>query len=259
MKTLVSILIFLSANTISAQSFDKFKYLNDPYENESYLAFAGTFTRISNPVAPNPKAHQLQDFSADINYRTVNFKKGKRQYLGHYKLLPDLIFLFGKMVNRKNNGLRGEGSSLTSGITGWHRWVWNFKTTPNKCFSAGFALNDYFIGNSFRDSNNALHTYDPQGWWLSAGPVFMYHQTVSKHFIFHGTVNYNLGYLKAVDITYAEVNAAYPKPHFFHTHLELVSSLGLFAGLDYSTVINRGNIPSKVKRMDFLLGFKFVM
>lgn len=249
---------FVVFNGIS-QNLEDFKYLNDPYQDESYLGFAGTYTLIRNKVAPFPKAHSLQDFSADINYRTVNFDQGKKQYLGHYKLLPDLVFLLGKMFNNKSNGLRGEGSSITSGIAGWHRWAWNVKTTNKQCFSAGFALNDYFLGNSYRDSSNQLKTYEPQGWWLSAGPVAMYHLSMGKKFIFHGTVNYNFGYHKAINVSYATVDNKYPKPHFFHTHLEIVSSIGVFAGIDYSTVVNRGKIPSKVRRIDCLLGFKFVM
>ncbi|MCC7297531.1 MAG: hypothetical protein IT244_04295 [Bacteroidia bacterium] len=259
MKYPLLIFTALFVHLCYGQNLKDFKYLKDPYQHESYLGFAGTFTAIRNNAAPFPEAHALQDFSADINYRSVNFDQGEMQYLGHYKLLPDLFFLLGKMINQKNNGLRGEGSSVTSGIAGWHRWVWNVKSKPKMCYSLGFALNDYFMGNSYRDSNNQLKTYEPQGWWLSAGPTAMYHAAIGKHFVFHGTINYNLGYYKPVNVSYAVVDNQYPKPHFFHTHVELVSSLGLFAGIDYTAVINRGNIPGKVRRIDGLLGFKFVM
>lgn len=259
MKNIVFFFALVLSCTGFSQGLKDFKYLKDPYQNESYLGFAGTYTFIRNNAAPFPQAHNLSDFSADINYRTVNFGKGERQYLGHYKLLPDLIFLLGKMINQKNNGLRGEGSSITSGIAGWHRWVWNVKTTSKQCFSAGFALNDYFLGNSYRDSTNGLKTYDPQGWWLSTGPTVMYHLALGKNFILHATTNYNFGFYKPINVSYATVDSKYPKPHFFHSHFELVSTIGLFAGIDYSAVINRGDISGKVRRLDCLLGFKFVM
>lgn len=258
-KTILIFGVVVVAHFTDAQSLKEFKYLGDPYDNELYLNVCGTFTLLRNNAAPYPEAHKFNAFSMDISGRNVTWEKGKPHYTMNYKLLPDLLFLTGKMINRKSSGNRTEGSSVSTGIGGWHRWAWNIAVREKQCVSLGFALNDYFIGNSYRDSSKNLHTYEPQGWWISSGPVVMYHRLLHKHLLLHSLVNYNFGFLKGVDITYAEKDPSYPKPHFFHIQSEIISSIGIFAGFDYTRVINRGNKQGKVQRLDFLLGYKFVL
>lgn len=253
-----AVLLQLIHSFVLAQNFNSFQYLKDPYEGESYWGLLGSYSTLQNSVAPNSRKHKLSAFTFDITFRKIPKSKNKPHRFVQYKMLPDMLIFMKQVLEKGASINRSESSSITGGLAGWHRWAWDIKRKSNQAFSIGFALNDYFLGASYRDSNNELKTYEPQGWWLSAGPVLMHHFTLAKFCAIHSTFNYNFGFYKPVDITYAIVNNSYPKPHFLHLHTELVHKSGIAVAVDFSKLINRGNIPNRTQRLDLLAGYKFV-
>ena len=48
-------------------------------------------------------------------------------------------------------------------------------------------------------------------------------------------------------------------PIFFQTQLEIQSRWGFYAALHFQKMINRGNLPNQTKRIDAVLGFRFMI
>lgn len=260
MKSLVItgflLLGFLYSN---GQSLEEFKYLKDKYGGEGYLNVSGSFTFLSNKAAPGPSAHEKNGIVLDVVYNHIGFTKGFFNYRFDHKLITDILFLADKVVDRKASVDRAEGSSVSTGVIGWHGMGWNAIAKPKFCLAPGFAIDDYFFGASYKDSSGALHTPEPQGWYITAGPALFTHIALKKWLILQTSAAYDFAFARPVSITYAEVNDSYPKPQFFHVAATLMTPWGIFGEVQYTTIVNTGNLPNATDRLDLKLGFSFVL
>ncbi len=263
MKRSLLLISFLSLAFISkTQSLKEFTYLKDRYHLESYFNFSAMLANIDNPAAPNNRqAHKQSVLFIDLYYLKPNFNKGGLNRRSDYKLLPDIFWLFKQITEKDESKLNAsQGSSISGGIIGWHQWTWNLTAKPQQCISIGLTISDYFIGSIYLDSTQSkIVLHEPQGWQIGAGPVIGISQRLSNSFILIGSTAYVPSFLKPVSVSYAKEDENYPKPHFLHLNLTLMSKWGLFAEGQLVQLINNGNLPNTTRRLDLKLGFAFVL
>lgn len=255
---LVLMCITLSANS---QDLSRFYYFDKPYEDDTYLDISLTFSFLRNPVAPYPSEHHLNGKSGDLSMRSIHYGLGESRFLYKHKLLFDLFLIVENQVNGDGSAYyRQVESSVTNGIIGWFSFGWNFISTDRLCMALGGNLNDYFLGNTYRiDTFGHVKSYEPQGYWFAAGPSLFADYALTDFLVLHSHFSYSIGYWRAVSLDYAdtEINDAYPKPHVAGLNIQLQTRWGIYTGLDYTRLINRGYNPNKTTRVDILLGFKF--
>lgn len=255
-------IIFISINLYSQNAGFVFKYLGDEYTNETYLGVSASYTFLSNAAAPYAENHAINGWTGRVDIRRTGWDKGELKYMMNYKLLGDLILILENQVNADGKKYyRSESSSITNGPLGWHSFAWGFLNSDIYSLGFGFNMNDYILGASYyKDSlRNKMVSDEPQGYYFGAGPAFCADFRISNWVMIHFQSSYSFSYWRPVSLSYATVDNSYPKPHFFHSTLEMMSPWGLFFGIDYSQIINRGNLPNKIKRTDLLLGFRFVL
>ncbi|MFM7024222.1 MAG: hypothetical protein ACKOXB_14710 [Flavobacteriales bacterium] len=256
------LICLLLTHCLSAQTLADFKYLNYPYVNEWYVGIGISRSSISNPAAPFPERHRLNAISGTIELKKSAFDKGEMRYYGQHKLLPDMLVLTKQAIEINTNALnRDENSYLANGIFGWHSFTWNLHSPSKYSLALGINLNDYFLGSTYYTDTVPNHwvSPEPQGYYFAAGPSLQANYMLGKYFMAELLATYSISYWRAVSLSYATVNNKYPKPHFAQLHAELFSTWGLFAGIDYNFIINRGDIPNSTQRLDLSLGFRFMM
>lgn len=257
MRTLLVVL--LSCTICKAQKLDDFVFVDKQYGNDAYVDLVASYSISRNPKAPNPDGHHVQGFTGKLSLRSVHFDVGEQKTLYQHKLLFDLILIIDSHLAGNDKALaRQEGSGLTTGIIGWYSTGWNVFKTDRLSGAIGVNLNDYFLTNSYRLDfpKDDLTSIEPQGYWFAAGPSVFLDVGLNKYFLLHTHAFYSMSYWRAASLSYAERNDHYPKPHFGNFSFEVQSKWALFAGMDYSWLINRGNNPNNTKRLDFLLGFR---
>ena len=262
MKKITAIIIIFSPLIFLGQDLQSFKCLGDPMGGELYLGVSAEYVMLANPDAPHPELHNLKGFSGKIDMNRFGFEKGDMQYSFEYKLLADIATILHNQINGDGSAYyRQVGSSISNGILGWHSWGWNVVSTNNFTIAPGFNLNDYFYGKTYVSdtTSNGVVSPEPQGYYFSAGPTLFSNVYINDYLILHTKASYSFSYWRAVSLEYAVVDDNYPKSHFGSLNLELITKWGLFVGFDYNWVINRGNLPDKTSRKDFLLGFRFVL
>lgn len=249
-----------------SQSLNDFTYLNEKYgADELYIGLNPTYTFVSNNAAPYPERHQLRGFSGDISMRKVNFQRGKINWNWQHKMFVDVFLLIGEALTGDPNAIyRNESTGLTCGVTGWLDFTWALNH-PNGRFQVSLGVNhhDYFYGSTYTVdtiSQGQWASFDPQGYFFAAGPVVKFNFLMSEWLMLECSNAYSFSYWKALDLTYATYpDADYPLPHFGQIDAEFQTKWGLFAGMNYNWIINRGNIPSAGKRLDLIAGFRFMI
>lgn len=260
-----ALMVVLSAG-VFGQTVAEFDYLNDPYgDNETYLGLALSRTLVTNTDAPNPDAHRLNEFTADINMRKVDFDKGAIRWNFQNKLVGDLFVLTKNVFKNANNIYRSESTTFSTGLLGWFDATVNL-TPSNRKYSLGFGLSakDYFFGSSYsgdtvNQGKGGLGSYDPHGYYFAAGPSMVYNQVLNRWFMLEVSGSYNLSFWRPVTLSYGYIDPTNRDPHWGHMNLELITRLGFHLSANYSWIINRGNQPNNAKRLDFLLGFRFML
>ncbi len=243
------------------QTLDKFTYLKDRFHQEEYLNFSFMLANLDNPAAPNNRALHKQSVPfIDLYFLKPDFSKGGLNRRSDYKLIPDMFWLFKQITEKDEKKLyANQGSSITGGIIGWHHWSWNIIAKPQHCIGLGINLSDYFIGSIYQGENNDIVLHEPQGWQIGLGPVITMSNRINNTFVLISSAAYVPSLLKPVDVSYAKADDAYPKPHFLHGNITLMSKWGLFMEGQFVQLINRGNLPNQTRRLDLKLGFAFVL
>ncbi len=265
MKLLVYFILLCSFFSYRAQNLTDFNYLGDNYSaDETYLSAAISRSKLTNLAAPYSENHTINGFTGTIDLKKVTFKKGQKRFFYEHKLIGDLFMLSREILFKNHNAIyRQESSNLSCGILGWAAWTWNINTPKKNSLAIGFNLHDYFLTSTYvvdsSSSGGKRKSLEPQGYWFTAGPKLVYNRSISKHFILEAATSYSISYWRVVSLSYATVDDNYPKPHFGQARLEVLSSIGFFAGFDYNWVINRGDLPNSTKRFDALFGFRFML
>ncbi len=250
----------------SGQSLSEFTYLNELYgDRELYIGINPTFSFVSNKKAPYPENHSLAGFSGDVSLRKVNFSRGKLSWNWQHKMFADIFLLLGKALTETNANIlyRAEETGITCGVIGWLDFTWGCNK-PDGRFQWALGINhhDYFYASTYVvDSlSGSWASFDPQGYFFAAGPTIRLNYLLNDAFMLELSSSYSFSYWKALDLTYAtNPDPNYPLPHFGQVDLELQSKWGLFTGMNYNRIINRGAIPSAGKRLDLIFGFRFMI
>lgn len=262
MKFVYAFIMFISPLVFWSQNLQSFTYLGDQMGGELYLGFSAEYCMLANPEAPHPDLHNIRGFSGKVDMKRIGFEKGDQQYSMEYKLLGDVALILHNQINGDGSQYyRQIGSSISNGLLGWHSWGWNVVATDRFTLATGFNLNDYFYGKTYVSdtTSNGVVSPEPQGYYFAAGPTLFSNVYLNDFLMINAKASYSFSYWRAVSLSYAVVDNNYPKPHFGSMNIELITKWGLFAGFDYNWVINRGNLPDKTSRKDFLLGFRFVL
>ncbi len=259
----VSIAVLLISLVFESRSQDlkSFTYLGDVHHKNDYLHVSLMRTQLFNPAAPEGASlHSKGVNFMDIYYNRPDFSpKGLNRRID-YKLLPDMFWLFKTITEKDEKAMYAKtGSTISGGLIGWHSWNWNLRTRDRTCLQAGFALNDYFIAAIYRKPGGGIILNEPQGWQIGAGPSGGITHMFNPNFVLTGTCQYIVSFAKPVDVSYAKAEKNYPKPHFLHSQVTLMSKWGAFAELQYVRLVNRGSYSNSTQRLDIKLGFAFVL
>jgi len=264
----LSTIIFLfvvSCNNpfIFAQTLESFKNgKNEFYDGSGHWGFALSVSRLSNPVAPNPEAHSITGLAKKIDFKKYNFDKGGRRFYFQNKTIGDLLFTLGSEIQKDKGAERGENSALTTGLIGWTSWGWNVLAKPKSALALGFNINDYILGSTYiytdtQGNKQTPITTEPQGYYWSGGPSLFLDYAISETLVLQAFAGYSFAFWRPVSLSYAQEDKAYPKPQFLHLNAELQTKFHLYGGIDFTSLINRGDLPNDTKRFDIIVGYRF--
>ncbi len=240
------------------QNISDFEYLNESYGDELYLGLGLSRGFLSNPVAPNPEVHSVSRFSLLLDMERPKTELGQMSFTYSNKLLGDLFNLLKDIQEDRKAIYRKVESHISSGILGWFGFRWNV-TKPNKFqLMTGFQLNDYFLTTTYEDSTDRI-SHEPQGYFLAAGPNVSMRWAVGNFALLRTNFQYSFSYLRGSSVSYAERDDSYPKSHWINADVEFLTKWGIYAGGQWLSFVNRGNLPNRTKRLDIFLGFRIML
>lgn len=257
------LLVFLmSAQNLAAQSLADFNVGKNEYYGNGHWGFALSLSHLSNSDAPNPSAHNVTGLALKIDYKKYNLEKGGKRFFFQNKTIGDALFILGSEIATGKGAERAENSTISTGLIGWSSWGWNLVATDKATFAIGFNLNDYIIGSTYIYTNaqgqkQTPVTTEPQGYYWGGGPSFFFDYQISENLNLQTFAGYTMSFWRAVSLSYADKDNNYPKPHIAELNVELQTKFHLYGGFDYTTLINRGNLPNNTKRFDIIVGYRF--
>jgi len=246
-----------------AQSLESFKNGKDEFYNGyGHWGFALSFSSLSNPAAPNPDAHKISGLAMKFDFKNYNFEKGGKRFFFQNKTIGDLLFILGSEISSGKGAERSESSTVTTGLIGWTSWGWNILAKEKSAVAIGFNINDYITGSTYvyTDAQGVKQTpitTEPQGYYWGAGPSVFFDYAISENLVLQTFAGYTLSFWRPVSLDYAQEDKSYPKPHFLHLNAELQTKFHLYGGFDFTSLINRGDLPNETKRIDLILGYRF--
>ncbi len=265
MRLILLFPFLLVTSHLTCQKLTDFEYLGEKYgSGELYLGLNPTYTFVRNNDAPFPNKHNISAFSVDLSFRKVNFERGSLSWNWQNKLLGDLILLIDKAFIDPNVLFRDEQTGFSSGPIGWLDWTIALNNADGKTqWSLGINHHDYFYTSTYTVDTIAGSSWaslDPQGYFFAAGPTLKINHLLCAPLMVEVSSSYSFSYWKAVGLSYAhQPDSNYPLPHFGQVDIELQTKWGVFGGLNYNWIVNRGHIPSNGKRLDLLFGFRFMI
>lgn len=260
--TLFLLLVNFGKQTMTGQSLTDFKYYDYPFENEVYIDAALSFSNAFNPAAPNPSFHNKTGWTGAIGVRKYTFEPFQWRVYYHNKLVGDVFTIFNESVKNDPNIIyRSIESGLTTGILGWFNFTCNTVTTDKHSLGLGFNLNDYFLSSTYSSDStgNGWTSLEPQGYFFGVGPSVSYIYLPSKYIFLELNGSYSFPYFQAANLSYAIKEEDYPHPHFANLSIEIQSKFGFYFSTEYNFIINRGDIPNKTRRINYIIGFRFMM
>jgi hypothetical protein len=259
----VGIFILMCQFSLSGQSLESFKNGKDEfYDGYGHWGFSLSLSNLSNPAAPNSEAHNITGLALKIDYKKYSYEKGARHMFFQNKTIGDLLFILGSEISSDKGAERSESSTISTGLIGWTSWGWNILGKEKTSLAFGFNLNDYIIGSTYvyKDSqgqNQTPITTEPQGYYWGGGPSLFFDYALSEKLVLQTFASYSLTFWRPVSLSYAQEDNSYPKPHVFQLNAEIQTSFHLYGGVDFTSLINRGDLPNDTKRIDFIVGYRF--
>ncbi len=253
-------IMLLSSENLVGQSFDGFDMQKNSYYDEPHFGASLSYTFMSNPEAPYSEEHRKSGFTMRVFYKKYNLGKGDTRMFWQNKSLGDLLNLLVQQI-QTNTGVAREENSVLSDLIGSTSWGWNIIDKDRMSGALGFNLNDYIIGATYFERQNGEPvngtTGEPQGYYWGTGPSVFFDYVISNHLVLQSFASYSLSMFRLVSVSDAIKDNSYPKPHFAHINLELQTTFMLYGGVDYSWLINRGDLPNQTRRFDVFVGLRF--
>ncbi|MGB0977754.1 MAG: hypothetical protein ACPGVV_00090 [Croceimicrobium sp.] len=255
-----SVLLFLLAFSLQGQ-LKEFKYLGENYfDDELYLGISLRNIDLDFPNAVPAEKHQLNLWTGDFLFYRTNLELGGSRYIMRNKILGEIFFAFGEQFNEI---YREEGSSFSNFLIGSHSFNWNTIVRDRWALALGFNFTDLALGSTFiiNDSigQERRYTPAPHGWYLGAGPSFMFDFLISDFFLFEMQGDYTLHFSNLVPLTYGEDAPDHQMPHQYYLSAHLLSRWGLYTGIETSFLRDRSPNNGNASKIEWHIGFRFMM
>ncbi|MBL7873092.1 MAG: hypothetical protein JNM78_15855 [Cyclobacteriaceae bacterium] len=246
----------------SAQTLDDFNVGKNEYYGNGHWGLALSFSSLSNSAAPNPSSHRVTGFTLKIDYKKYNLGKGGKRMFFQNKTIGDMIFILGSEITSGKGAERAENSALSTGLIGWTSWGWNVLANGKSSVAIGFNLNDYILGSTYvytdaQGQKLSPITTEPQGYYWGGGPSLFFDYQISEKLNLQSFASYSFSFWRPVSLDYATKDNSYEKPHFMEFNVELQTKFQVYGGVDFTTLINRGDLPNRTKRFDIIVGYRF--
>lgn len=245
-----------------------FKYLGESYfDRELYLGLSARHITLTNPNAPRPENHKGTFWTGDFFlYRTAQPETGEMRFIYRNKVIGEIFYILKDTDLNNNQGAniyRNEGSSFSNFLAGASAWGWNFIATDRLVVAGGFNLTDFALGNTYVIENEfggqEEVTLAPHGWYLGTGPSVFADLSVLPWLIVEGQADYTLTFWNPVPLTYGVEDPDHKKPHAALFSMRLMSSLGLFIGVDQSILIDRTPNAYNMYKTDLQFGWSIML
>lgn len=260
---IVSLISFLSCQAQSLYDFrnGRFPFYED-YTVDGVLphwGFALSYAALSNPAAAFSGNHHKTGVSLVVDYKKYHVNALKTRMYFRNNSLGDLLLFLGRQVLPNSGSERPEGSILTN-LFGWTSWGLNLAGNEIGSLGTGFNINDFIAGSTtverIQGGPDKKQLHEPQGYYWAAGPSVFLDFAITDNIVVQTFGSYSLPLFRAASLNGAEPRNSYPKPHFARVNLEILTLYKLFAGVDYTWMINRGNTPNKTQRLDVFIGYR---
>lgn len=256
------ILLALVLSLPAAAQIKSFQYLGEDYwAKELYLGVATRYLQLEAPQAPQPEAHRYGAWTGDLQlYRSAPLKYGAFRYMLRNKLLGEIFLAFGDQFNEVT---RSQGSTMSHFLLGSHSLAWNSYLHENFTLALGFNLSDLLIGSTWEvaDSmgNPQRLSPSPHGWYLGAGPSLFLDYSFYKYLLVELQIDYILHYSNPVPLSYGEAVNTKSFPQQAFISLNLMTSAGLYLGLDYTMLWDTGPRENDLQKIEAVFGFKVML
>ncbi|QTN39503.1 hypothetical protein HZ996_10250 [Cryomorphaceae bacterium] len=264
MKRVAFLLLMYIAPVMAQGQLADFKYLGESYfDRELYLGLSVRSSTTKNPTAPRPENHESSFWTGDFYlYRTESPQAGKVKIMFRNKVLGE-IFSFLSDEEGGVNIYREEESVFTNFLMGSFAPSWYVFATDRLALSAGFNLTDFAVGSTYIVENeNGVPeevTPTPHGWYIGAGPTLTCDLLLTSWLLLETQVDYTFNFANPVPLTYGVENPDHEKPHCALLSARLMSSLGLFIGVDYSMLFDRSPEAYNIYKTDLQFGWAIML
>ncbi|MBX2966608.1 MAG: hypothetical protein KF845_10710 [Cyclobacteriaceae bacterium] len=194
----------------------------------------------------------------EFDFFRSNFEKGGWNRSHRVKLFGDFFAMCIQMLRGEFDWAYQEDfTTEVNTFLGWHNWGVTAVSTDKLNVAAGFHLGDYMYyyygGGKKKEPDFVLN---PAGYYMGAGPAFIVdYRLGSLPLLLHyeGAAAYGF---RVGDVS-GQVKTEYADPFFLNNLLEIRSDFKLYAGFEYVTLINRGDVSNRGQRFEIKLGYRF--
>lgn len=249
--------------SLYSQDIDDFKWFGDDYEDVFFMSIGYNNVRLSNRDAPNPDKHDFAGNTFKLDFKNIKFQKGEMSWHFENKLLGDMVYFLAGVIDGSESIYQEEESGISSGLLGWHSFLWNV-TEPNRYqIAVGGNFSDFFLtaaypedlSRPYSNPSNAI-VQEPNGNYYAIGPSFSARYRISNFLLAEYVADLSIPFGRIESEELAEYDGKYKNPYFYNHSLELISSKGLFIGYEHTRFFNRGNLPNNTKRRELYIGMR---
>lgn len=251
MKHLLTFALISFSLLSYSQEITDFEWFGRDYEGEWYLGLGFTGMNFSNNKAPFPDEHKSNANSIRWGMQYINYSVGEPRVYYQYKLLEYILPIAIDEISTGNSTNTQQQSFITSGFLGWWSVLWNLNEPEKYQFAVGFNLNDHILSTNYLTGKQ-----EPQGYYLTAGPSASFTYSINSLLMVEYLSTLSIPLLKSEEKDISN-KVDYKNPYFLNNKIELITSKGLFGGLELSNIINRGNLPNNTKMTQWYIGFRF--
>lgn len=240
------------------QAHAQIRSLQDmPVNNKRQLGVGLRVTFLNNAERKGEQVGRSY-FAPELDFYKSSFEKGEWNRSHRVKLFGDFFAMCVQWVRGEFDwAYKQDFTTEVNTFLGWHNWGITAVSTNKLNIAAGFHLGDYmyyYYGTGKKKEPDFV--FNPAGYYMAGGPaVIVDYRLNNLPLVLHyeGAAAYGL---RVADVP-GQVKTEYPDPFFVNNLLEIRSDFKLYAGFEYVTMINRGDVPNRGQRFEIKLGYRF--